>query len=139
MNYFLTKIKYEKLAENGTNKKVTEQIVLEALSFTEAEAKTIKYAKENITGEFEVTYINPMNISEIIDSVDGSDDRWYKAKVLFISLDEEKGTEKKTPAYMLVEASDTDKAMANLKKGMEGTMADYEVASLSDTKIMEVI
>jgi hypothetical protein len=65
-------------------------------------------------------------------------DRWYRAKVLFIVLDQEKGTEKRVPATMLIQASDIQEALNRLNEGMKGTMSDYEVAMITDTPILDV-
>lgn len=135
-NWFESKVTFEKQLENGTQKKVTEIYLLDALSFTEAEARTIEELKPYISGEFSIAAIKRVKLSEIFFNENG--DRYFKAKVLFITLDEKSGTEKKTATYMLVQANDIDQAHEVLKKGMEGTMADWECASMTETKIMDV-
>ena len=102
-NWFECKIRYEKVAENGMNKKVTEPYLVDALSFTEDAA-----------------------------------DRWFKCKLYFITLDEKSGAEKKTATNVLVQASDLRDAVKKLDEGMKGTMADYVIASIAETAIMDV-
>ena len=135
-NWFECKVSYEKMLENGMQKKVTEPYLVDALSFTEAEARIIEEIKPYITGEFTITDIKRAKLSELFFNDNG--DRFFKAKVMFISLDEKSGTEKKTAVNMLAQASDLKEALKVVEKGMEGTLADYAIASLSETMIMDV-
>lgn len=136
MNYFTSKVRYEKTLENGLQKKVTEAYLVDAVSWTDAEVRTIEEVTPFVSGEMEIVDISKAGLSEIFFFEDG--DRYFKAKVLFITLDEKSGTEKKTATSMLVQACDIDQAHEVLKKGMEGTMADWECASMTETKIMDV-
>lgn len=135
-NWFECKVRYEKTMENGMQKKVTEPYIVDALSFTEAESRIIEELKPFISGEFEIADIKRARLSELFFFDEG--DRYYKAKVQFITLDEKSGAEKKTSVNMLAQASAIDEALAVVKKGMEGTMADYVIASLAETTIMDV-
>lgn len=135
-NWFETGIKYEKTAEEGKVVKVNEKYLVDALSFTEAEARINEEMKPFISGEFVVSTIRRARINEIFYKENA--DRWYKSKVFFVSLDEEKGVEKRTPCTMYVQANNTAEAEVNLKEGMKGTMADYEVASIVETAILDV-
>jgi len=135
---FICKVRYEKTMENGMNKKVTEPYIVDALSFTEAEARIIEEMKPFITGEFTVSDISRAHISELVPSPDGNDDRWYKCKVMFVTLDEKSGAEKRTATYMYVQAATSDIAMKRLHEQMKETMADYVLVSVSETPIMDV-
>lgn len=135
-NWFECKISYDKQLENGLQKKVTELYLVDALSFTEAEARIIEEMKPYISGEFTISTIKRARINEIFFNDNG--DRYFKAKVLFITLDEKKGKEKKTPVYMLAQACDINEAQSVIKKGMEGTLADYDVPDIIETKLMDV-
>ncbi|GAB6123059.1 DUF4494 domain-containing protein [Dysgonomonas termitidis] len=135
-NWFECRARYEKTLDNGMQKKVTEPYLVDALSHTEAEARFIKEIKPYISGEFEVVGIKPAKINEMF--FNGNGDRWFKAKVNFITLDEKSGTEKKTPVTIYAQASDIGEALSVVKKGMAGTLADYTIASLSETAIMDV-
>ncbi len=136
MNWFTSKIRYDKTMENGMIKKVTEAYLFDALSYTEAEARTIKEITPFISGEFTIANITRANISEIFNDETG--DKWYKCKVLFVTIDERSACEKKTASYMLVQAIDFKTALANLEEGMRGTMADYTIASIVETDIMDI-
>jgi len=136
MNWFECRVSYEKMMENGILKKVTEPYLVDALSFTEAEARIIEEMKPFISGEFIVADIKRARIAELFYNESG--DRYYKFKVFFITLDEASGAEKKTPAQMLAQASDIKEAIAVLENGMKGTLSDYVIASVSETLIMDV-
>lgn len=138
-NFFECKIRYEKVAENGMNKKVTEPYLVDALSFTEAESRIIEEITPFITGEFTVSGVARANYSELFycdDDVAGI--IWYKCKLNFITLDEKTGAIKRQPTNILVQATDIRDAIRRLDEGMKGTMADYEIASVSETAIMDV-
>lgn len=135
-NWFQCNVNFEKMLENGMQKKVTEPYLVDALSFTEAEARIIEEIKPFISGEFTVTDIKRARLSELFFNQNG--DRYYKVKVYFITLDEKSGAEKRTSAKMLVQANNLKEAISVLEEGMKGTMADYTLASVSETQIMDV-
>ncbi|HAC20944.1 MAG: DUF4494 domain-containing protein [Tannerellaceae bacterium] len=135
-NWFECKVSYEKMLESGMQKKVTEPYLVDALSFTEAEARIIEEIKPFITGEFTITDIKRARINELFFNENG--DRFYKIKVYFITLDEKSGAEKKTAVQMLAQASDIKEAISVLENGMKGTLSDYSIASVAETQIMDV-
>lgn len=135
-NWFECKVSFEKIMENGAQKKVTEPYLVDALSFTEAEARIIEEIRPFVSGEFTVTDIKRARLSELFFNENG--DRFYKIKVYFITLDEKSGAEKKTATNVLVQAADLRDAIAKLDEGMKGTMADYTIASVTETAIMDV-
>ena len=135
---FECRIRYEKTMENGMIKKVTEPYLVDALSFTEAEARIIEEMTPYISGEFTVSDIKRANYSELFFSDDVSADRWFKCKLTFITLDEKSGAEKKTSTNVLVQASDLRDAVKKLDEGMKGSMADYIISSMAETAIMDV-
>lgn len=135
-NYFECKVRYEKTLENGMQKKVTEPYLVDALTFTEAEARITEEMRPFISGEFTIEDIKRARLSELFFNKNG--DRYFEAKVEFITLDEKSGSEKRTSVKMLAQANDIEDARKVIIKGMEGTMADYNIASLKETKIMDV-
>lgn len=136
--YIEAKVRYEKTLDNGMQKKVTEPYLVDAMSFTEAEKRTAEEIAPYISGDFSVSAVKKSNISEIFFSEETADDKFYKVKVNFISINEKTLKEKKTASYMLVQAGTFQKALKNFEKNMNGTMADYQIASISETKIMDV-
>ena len=135
-NLFECKIKYEKTAEEGRIVKVTESYLVDALTFSEAEERINKEMEPFISGEFTVVAIKRAKINEMFFNDNG--DKWYRAKVNFVSLDEEKGIERKIPVTMMVQANDTKEANEGIVEGMKGSMADYVIESVTETKIMDV-
>lgn len=137
-SFFEGKLSYEKLMDNGINKKVNETYLIEAISVTEAESRLIEEMNPFITGEFQVKAVKQSKYSEIFFSTEESADRYFKCKLVFITLDEKSGAEKKTTTEILVEAADLRDAIKKLDEGMKGTMADYLIVSVSETSIMDV-
>lgn len=136
--WFECKIRYEKTMEDGSQKKVTEQYVVDALSFTEAEASIIEEMSSYISGEFEVKDIKKAAYGEIFFSDSPSADRWYKAKLQFITIDEKTEKEKKSTVNYLVHGSTLPGAVKSIDEVMGGTMIDYVIASIAETQIMDV-
>ena len=137
MNYFEVKVKYEKVQEDGKEKKVTESYLVDALSFTECEKRIIEEMKLFISGEFEVYSIARTKYEDIIETETDSNISWYKTKLVFTSMDDN-GKEKQEIHYMLVEGTNIDNAKDNLDKFMETTMADFKVVTISETPIMDI-
>lgn len=135
-NWFLAGIRYDKVLEDGMEKKVTEYYLVDALSFTEAEARITEEMQPLTSGEFKVESLKREKLSEAFLHAEG--DKYYKVKINYITFDEQSGREKKTPAYMLVQASTIDEAKDNLSEGMKGTLSDYVVESIKETKIVDV-
>ena len=136
--WFECTIRYDKTMENGMNKKVTEPYLVDALSFTEAEARIIEEMSPFISGEFIVSDIKRANYSELFPCDEETADRWFKCKLLFVTLDEKSGAEKKTSSQVLVQAADLRDAVKKLDEGMKGTMADYQIASVAETPLIDV-
>jgi len=137
-NWFLCKIRYEKTMEDGLQKKVTEQYVVDALSFTEAEARIMEQMSAYISGEFEVVEIDRCQFHEVFFSDEEMADKWYKAKLQFITIDEKTDKEKKTNVYYLVQAGSFEGARKNIDEVMGGTMIDYVINAVKETVIMDV-
>lgn len=136
--WFETKIQYEKTMEDGLQKKVKEQYVVDALSFTEAEKRITEEMSSYISGAFDVADIKKATYKEIFFSDEATADRWYKAKVQFITIDEKTEKEKRTNVYYLVQASTLQGALKNVDEVMGGTMIDYAIAAISETTVMDV-
>jgi hypothetical protein len=135
-NWFEVKVKYEKIDERGAVKKVTEPYLVDALTFTEAEARAIQELEPYLSGEFIISNIARANYTDIFPFDDG--DRWFKCKIAYISIDEEAGTEKRKTSYVLVQANDVKHAWDNLTKAMADSVVDYEVNSIQETAIMDI-
>ncbi len=135
-NWFECKVRYDKMMENGVVKKVTEPYLVDALSFTEAEARIIKEQTPFISGDFSVTAVKRTKISEIFR--DDRADKWYLVKVAFITIDEKSGAEKRSISQVLVAGSEFKNAYDNFMEGMKGTLGDFEIVSITETPLMDV-
>ncbi len=136
--WFECKVRYDKTLENGLIKKVTETYLVDALSFTEAEKRFIEEITPFMTGEFIVTDIKRARISELFDSEDLSDDRWFRARIAYITLDEKTGVEKRTAQNILIQANDFHKAINRLDEGMKGTLGEWVIVTVTETAIVDV-
>lgn len=171
--YFECSVRYDKIQQNGKVKKVTEKYIVDAFSFTEAEARVVEAVAPYVSGKFSIPAIKKTKIAKVFrtsqallaigknksdiekainhkdaalleqaTSVDSPladvDSRWFLVKVAFITLDEKTKAEKRSVFQMLVESSDIAAARERFNDGMKGTMADYDVESIVDTKYMDV-
>ncbi len=134
--WFECKVTFDRTGEDGLIKKVTEPYLVDALSFTEAETRICKEVQPFATGEFTVANIKRCKIAEMFYNEDG--DKWYRCKVNYLSVDEEKGVEKRIAQTMMVQASDFKNAVDTLIKGMETALGDYEIANVTETAILDV-
>ena len=135
--WFECKVRYEKTQEDGSEKLVNELYVVDALSFTEAEASIIDNMAVYVSGELKIANINPANYNEIFFSGNDDDDLWFKARLAFITIDD-KNKEKRTYVNYLIQAKSIERAKRYVDEVMGETIIDYELKSLSETKIFDV-
>lgn len=135
--WFECKVRYEKTQEDGSDKLVNELYVVDALSFTEAEASIIDNMAVYVSGELKIANINPANYNEIFFSGNDDDDLWFKARLAFITIDD-KNKEKRTYVNYLIQAKSIERAKRYVDEVMGETIIDYELKSLSETKIFDV-
>lgn len=137
--WFECKLEYDKMKEDGTMKRVKgESRLVNAITCSEAESRMIEEMKSYISGEFMVTDIKRVKYAEIFFTDEESADRYFKIKLLFITLDEKTAAEKKTTQNVLVQAADLKDAVARLGEGMKGSMMDYTIASVAEAPYMGV-
>lgn len=136
-NWFECKVKFDKEDQDGI-KSTNETYLVDAQSFTEAEARITLEMKPFICGSFEVANIKKVKIAEMFNQYDESADKWYKAKVNFVSIDEEKGIEKKVSGNMFIKGKDINQALAELSKGLNTSNENTEIVNIAETQIMDV-
>lgn len=136
--YYEVKIQYQKMQEDGREKNVTEQYVVEALSFTEAETRIVEEMTHYISGDFDVVSEKIAAYSEIILSDKSDDDKWFVSKVSFITIDEKTAKEKKQTFRYLVQARTSESAMDYTKEMFSHGMSDYSIDSVQDTPTLDV-
>jgi hypothetical protein len=137
-DWFETKIRYDKTQEDGSQKAVTEQYVVDAQSFTEAEASVTDEMSAYISGEFKIVGLKPAPYHEIFFSDNGNDDKWYKAKLSFITIDEKSEKEKRSTVNYLFQAKTLPGAVKSIDEVMGHTMIDYEISAVTETTFMDV-
>ena len=135
-NWFECKVRYDKMQENGAIKKTTESFLVDALSVTEAVVRVIEEQTPFVSGELAVPSVKSTKIAEVF--FDDSADKWYLVKVAFITIDEKTAVEKKSVSQIVVAASDFKGAYDSFMENMKGTMADFEIVSISETSYMDV-
>ena len=136
--WFEAKIRYEKMMEDGILRRVTETYVIDALSFGEAEKRILEEMASYVSGEVEVCGLKIAPYKEIFFADSNMDDKWYVAKLAFITIDEKTDKEKKTSVFYLVNAGNINSAIKNIDEVMGGTMIDYQTLNVSETNIMDV-
>lgn len=137
--WFECKVRYEKTADDGTMKKVSESYTVDALSFSEAEERITEEMSSSVSGEFSITDIKIAPYKEIFFADSDQADKWYKAKLAFITIDEKSGKEKRSAVLYLVNSGSVGQAVKNLDEVMGGTMIDYEIVAVQETQLMDVI
>lgn len=135
MMLFEVGVRMERTLENGAQAKVLEQFVVDALSFTEAEKRIISKVGTYGT-DIEVVTMKRSRCTELIG--DGSKEKWFKAKVNYITVNEKTGKERKTPYYYFVNAETIADAKNTVDDFFRGTIIDYSIATLDETKILDV-
>lgn len=136
--WFEVTVNYEKRQEDGTEKKVNELYLVDAISCSDAENRVIEELKHYISGEFKVKSIKESSLKEVFFSDKDKDDRWYKVKLSFITIDEKTEKEKSSSVTYLVQASSVNSASNNIDKEMSSTMMDYVSKAVQETKIIDV-
>lgn len=135
MELFEAKVRYVKIDESGKEKKVTENFILDSVSFTDAETTVTKELDQYITGDFVISSLKRSNINEISTDFDGTE--FFKVKVAFIEIDELTGKEKKAKIYFLVLAEDIDGANKNTYAHFADSITDYKIESVSESRIID--
>ena len=136
--WFETIVRYDRVMESGEMKKVNETYVVDAITFGEAEESIAEEMKPYMSGDFDIKNINPAPYSEIFFSDKDTDDKYYRVKLNFITIDERTQKEKKSKVTYLVQANSLEQARKNTEEVMKGTMIDYEFVSVTETKILDV-
>lgn len=136
--WYEVKVRYDKMKDDGTMKPETEQYVVDALTFTEAESIITEEMSVYISGEFNIKDIKQASYKEIFFSDLNNDDRWFKAKLQFITFDEKTQKEKRSAVMYLVQAHTLPQAVKYIGEVMGATMVDYVISNIAETSIIDV-
>ncbi len=134
--WFEVKVKYSKIDDNEKVKTFNQPYLFDALTFTEAEARANEEMAKYLSEGFKITNIKVANFSEIFPSEHG--DRWFKCKVSLVTLDEDKGLERRTNTYVLVQANDVKDAFEYLIDQFSDTVSDFSVPSIQESPIIDI-
>lgn len=134
--WFLCKVKYAKENEEGLLKTITEQYLVDAVSFTEAEAILYDRLASQIRGDFQVTAVGKSNIVDVFEYEDA--DIWHKAKVTYLVVDGNSGKEKLVTQYMIVTAEDVKQAYDRILDSLSNMLVSFRVPKVEETLIVEV-
>lgn len=138
-NYYEAKVCYERQADDAGMKRVSELYLVDALSFTEAEERVVKEVRPNVSvGELDVVNIRRRKIAELLLSRDSRHDRYYRAKVAFVTIDERTGAERATSVAMIVQSDTLINASSSLASELDKQLGTYRIESISETPIMDV-
>ncbi|UCS91883.1 DUF4494 domain-containing protein [Echinicola marina] len=134
--WFLCKVKYAKENEQGLLKNVNEQYLIDAVSFTEAEARIYDMLGSVIRGDFQVTNISKSNIVDVFFYEDI--DIWHKCKITYVVTDADSGKEKKVTQYMLVSAHDVKEAYDRIHESLSNMLVSFRVPDINESPIVEI-
>lgn len=141
--WYLCKLKCTRLLENGREKKELEQYLVDAQSFTEAEARVAALMAESKPREYETTAIQKERYEEVRplppDDPAAADGKWHKVRLAHVVLNEKTGRERKTWHNHLLQSTGTADAERRLHDMMRGSLLDYRVYKVEETPILEVL
>ena len=92
-----------KADSEGSEAKKTEQFVLDAYTYTEAETRMVEILEAEGIRPFEISQITKTNLIEVIRFAEC--DKWFKVKVSLTTVDESKGVEKEANQFLLVSSA----------------------------------
>lgn len=136
--WFSVRVVYDAKDDKGKDTKKKELYLIDALNFTEAEARAVGEVKPFVEGELKVTAMKMEEVSEIFNQADEKADKWYRVRVHFITPDEKSGKEKRKGFTYIVKGLSVENATDRLHEGMKGTLTDYEIHTVSETQYMDV-
>lgn len=134
--WFECKFKFSREDESGGYKSITETYLVDAVSFTEAESRVYSEVASNLR-DFLLLKIAPYPIHDMVISDQGA--KFYKCKVVMLTVDEKSGREKKVNQFVLVNADCIDKANEVIDDLYSTALSNFTSVSISETNIVEVL
>lgn len=134
--WYEVKAVYVKIDDDGREVKAAESYLLDAVSFTDAEARITEQLLSMIRGEFVIDKISKSRIIEIFPHEDG--EYWWKGKISIVTIDEKAGKEKVINNFFLVAADDIKQALQRLEEGLSYILVPYQITSLTLSPIVDV-
>lgn len=139
-SFYECKVRYERTNyDNGSVRKVTENyMVVHALSFADVETIATGNLTPLTEGEIDILSMKSSTINDIYLSNEAEDNHFFKAKIVYITIDEKSLKEKKTSEYVLVQADSPEVAIKRLNKEL-GSIANVTIASIVESNIVDVL
>lgn len=134
--WFECRVTYDKTLENGVQKQVTESYLVEAMSFTEAEARITEEMQPYMSGDFTVSAVNRRKYEDVL--LDDDRDKLYHVKMMYITIDEVTAAEKRKPSYLLVQACDIADVLSQVDVLVSDSVTNYDIVSVSESRIIDV-
>ncbi|MBQ7878609.1 MAG: DUF4494 domain-containing protein [Bacteroidaceae bacterium] len=138
ISWFECKVTYERAGEKGLNTKVNEVYLTQGFTFTEIEKRLTMELQPQVTGTFDIMKMERTKYNELVNTTDESADKWFKCKIVMLTIDEVSAKEKKTSVVILVKAEDVADAVKRLTKHMEDSVMNYDLASVNESSIVDI-
>lgn len=138
ISWFECKVTYERAGEKGLNTKVNEVYLTQGFTFTEIEKRLTMELQPQVTGTFDIMKMERTKYNELVNTTDESADKWFKCKIVMLTIDEVSAKEKKTSVVILVKAEDVADAVKRLTKHMEDSVMNYDLASVNESAIVDI-
>ncbi len=138
LSWFECKVTYERAGEKGLNTKVNEVYLTQAFSFTEVEKRLTMELQPQVTGSFDINKMERTRYNELVNTDDENADKWFKCKIVMLTIDEVSAKEKKTSVVILVKAEDVAGAVKRLTKHMEDSIMNYDLAAVNESPIVDI-
>ena len=138
LSWFECKVTYERPGDKGTNTKVNESYLMKDFTFKSVEKRLTLELQPFVTGEFNINEMKRVKYGEIVDTQDETADKWYKCKIVLVTIDEASAKEKKTPVLLLVKAESVPDAISRLNIHMKSSVMDYELTSVNNSPIVDI-
>lgn len=137
--WFDCKVIYERVGESSFVEKVTENYLIEALSFSETERRVTEELAPSVRGEFHVKAVCPSNYSDVIVSENITGGKWYKCKIQWLTVNEETGREKKACTFVLVRSKDISSSIRMTEDYYKELTQDYSIVGITEKDYIDIL
>lgn len=138
MKWHQVKARLYRVQENGVVKKVVEQYLVRADTFGMAELAVQKAIAPSASGEFDITAVSRKSYADIVGEMGSEYGKWHRCKVNKIDLDRNGDPKRFATDYYLVNADSLTAASERMDMHMDGSLVDYEIEKIGETKILMV-
>lgn len=133
--WYKTCVKFVKELPDGTLKRVTDQHLVRAESFSDAEARIYEEVGEQVRGEFIVTSIASTEITDIFEYEDSQ--TWWQVKLAY-DVDDDNGQNRQVINTCMVSAPDAFKAIERADTSFREHISKFTIPEMKLTKIVQI-